>query len=94
MVADTRFSVWDRLLTTPDHPLTAEAAEYILRMRFSDADNLRIEELADRCQLGQLSDAEKAEYDEYVRAGLVLATWQSRARIALRAADRNGAGNG
>jgi hypothetical protein len=86
MVIDDRISVWDRLLATEDHPLTREAAEYVLSIRFGAADNRRIEELAGRCQLGELTPAERIEYDEYVRAGLVLATWQSRARMALRAA--------
>lgn len=95
MVADTRVSVWDRLLATDNHPLTREAADYIVRIRFSEADDRRLEELAERCRLGQLTPAEQAEYDEYVRAGLVLATWQSRARMALRAAaGANGAAHG
>jgi hypothetical protein len=95
MVVDNRVSVWDRLLATDDHPLTREAADYILRIRFNEADNRRLEELAERCRLGELTPAQRAEYEEYVRAGLVLATWQSRARMALRAGGgANGAENG
>jgi 1,2-phenylacetyl-CoA epoxidase catalytic subunit len=47
-------------------------AEYILGVRFSDADNARIHFLADRCQLGTLTPLEKSEYQELVEAGMLL----------------------
>jgi hypothetical protein len=84
MIVENSASVWDRLLATDENPLTKEAAEFVLRMRFSDADVRRVEELAERCQLGQLTAKERAEYEEFVRADTVLAIWKSRARMALR----------
>jgi hypothetical protein len=43
-----------------------------------------MEELGDKCQRGQLTEKERAEYDGFVEAGLVIGTWQARARLALR----------
>ena len=92
MVVDNAVSIWHRLLATDEHPLNKEVAEYILKIKFSTKDIQRVEELGERCQLGQLTPKEKAEYDDYVRADLVLATWKSRARMALRSV--NGAEHG
>lgn len=84
MVAVPKSPVWARLFASPDYPLTREVAEYLARFRFSDADNTRMEYLGERCQLGQLTEVERVEYEAFVEAGLAIGTWQSRARVALR----------
>jgi hypothetical protein len=92
MTTDKRTSIWSRLLNDGDRPIPPPVAEYILRLRFSEADDKRLEELADKCQLGTLTPDEQKEYEDFVKAGLVLSVWQSRARLSLR--DTNGTVHG
>lgn len=72
MAVELRSTVWSRLLKDSNRPMRRAVAEYILGVRFSDADNARIHFLADRCQLGTLTPLEKSEYQELVEAGMLL----------------------
>jgi hypothetical protein len=90
MVASTELTIWDRLLNTGPNAMPRAVAEYFIGLRIAEADNRRIEELAERCQLGALSSDELKEYESYVFAGNVLTIMQSRARIALRNLNGNG----
>ncbi len=83
MTPEQVVSVWDRMFQL-DSPQGRAVAEYLVNLRVGDADNQRINELAERCQLGQLTPEEKREYETYVFAGGVLGILQSRARVALR----------
>lgn len=66
-------------------PLTAAAAEEILRLEFAAADIDRMNELAERNRRGLLSPAEDAEMEEYIRVGVQIEILQSKARQALKA---------
>lgn len=46
---------------------------------FSDEDNDRIQELADKCTEGELTADERSEYEAYVETGQLLALIQARA---------------
>ena len=52
----------------------------ILRFRPSTELQARIEELADKSTEGELSDAERAEFEGYVRANKFVAVLQRQAR--------------
>jgi hypothetical protein len=84
MVTQQAVSVWDRILSFGDSPQGRAVAEYFVNLQVAEDDSRRISELAERCQLGQLTPDEKREYETYVFAGGVLAILQSRARVALR----------
>jgi len=61
-----------------------EIARQILELRFSDADQARMYELAAKNQLGDLTAAEREELDSYIDVGDVLALLQSKARLQRR----------
>src|SRR5262249_10538627 len=92
MSTATEVGIWDRLLDDSAQELTPDAARYLLRLDFRETDHARMEELAARAQAGALSSEERTDYEEYLRAGNLLALMQSRARSALRSTDVNGHG--
>jgi hypothetical protein len=79
-------AIWARLIQTPKEPISPEAARYLLSIDFSEADHLRMQELMDKSNEGQLSSDEEAEVDSYVNITNVLSVMHSRARVALRSA--------
>jgi hypothetical protein len=66
--------------------LTRAAARRVLRMDFTEAEHERAHELAVKNKDGTITPAELKELDAHIRAGLVLSTLQSRARVQLRTA--------
>ena len=60
--------------------LTPASARAILAVRTSEAARRRIADLASRCNEGDLSPEEKAEYQLMVEVGDVMALLQTRAR--------------
>ena len=69
--------------------ISPEAARTLLAFDFSAPDERRMAELSDLAGEGTLSAAERAELDEYVRAGHLLAVIHSKARVALARAGRS-----
>jgi len=63
--------------------LTPAAAREILAVRASEAAEARMAELASKCDEGQLSPEERADYQLYVEVGDVIALLQTRARLFL-----------
>ena len=57
-----------------------DKAEAVLQFRADPELQRRIEELAGRSTEGQLTEAERAEYEGYVRANKFVATLQRQAR--------------
>jgi hypothetical protein len=64
--------------------LPQEVAQWILTLHFSDAQQVRMLDLADRGNAGTLSAEEKKEIQSYARAGDFLSLWHAKARLALR----------
>ena len=87
MVANNVLTIWDRLLNLGEHPRSREAAEYFVSLHFPETDLRRVDELAERCQLGSLTPEERKEYEAYVLAGSILTVLQSRARVFLHGAN-------
>ena len=59
------------------------SAQALLGLRADEKLQLRIEELADRCTEGQLTDEEREEYETLIRAGSFIAILQAKARKRL-----------
>lgn len=76
--------VLDRILEPVARSLTPAVARRIAKLRADPEVQARIDELADRCNSGQLTQAERREYDAYVAAIDFIAILQSRARALLR----------
>lgn len=65
--------------------LTVEQARALVAFRGDDSLRQRIEDLAQRNTEGQLSEAERSEYEGYVRANHFIAVLQAKARKLLSA---------
>jgi hypothetical protein len=63
---------------------TVDQATALVAYRGDDATRARIEELACKCTEGELTEAERAEYEGYVQANDFMAILQAKARKFLR----------
>jgi len=66
--AFTETAILDRLLDPLTRRLTPAAARVLVEFRADAATQSRIAELADKCNEGELTPSERAEYEAYVRA--------------------------
>jgi hypothetical protein len=76
--------VLDRLLDPIRAVLTPQVAEGLANLRADPATQARLDELASRNTCGQLTPAERDEYEALVAAGNVIAVLQAKARAVLR----------
>lgn len=79
----TATAVLDRLLDPVGRSLNGEAARALVGIKADPEAQARIEELARKCNDGELTAAERAEYETYVAAGAVIAVLQAKARARL-----------
>jgi len=70
----------DRIFEPLGGCLTPEVAKRIMELRADTATQSRVDELAEECNVGLLSDDERSEYDAYVVAGRLIAILQSNSR--------------
>ena len=73
----------NQMLEPLSQTLGVEAAKSITGLQIDPAIQARIEELADRCNEGLLTEAERAEYSGYVEGAEILALIKSKARRYL-----------
>jgi hypothetical protein len=60
-----------------------DQARALVAYRGDEALQARIEELAEKCNEGEMSDAERAEYSGYVQANKFIAILQAKAKKLL-----------
>lgn len=91
MATSTRFAgnqtesaILARLIQTRREPLSIEAANYLLSLRFDESDVSRMNELSELARLGALGAEQEAELDSYIHVSNLLAVMQSKARLALQ----------
>jgi hypothetical protein len=84
MSGDTAITILRRLLDSGSGDLPAAAAEAVLHIRFNDADQARLQELASKSNEGTLAPEEAEEYDGYIAAADLLSLWKSKARLSLK----------
>lgn len=77
----------DRIFEPFAAAMTPETAARLVSMRADEDVQRRIDELADKCTEGQLTEEEREEYDTYIRAIDFISIMQSKARQVLQ---RNG----
>jgi hypothetical protein len=75
--------VLGRLLDPVGRCLTAKAARELAALRADEEAQARVRELAEKCNEGQLSDEERAEYAACAMAAHVVAILQAKARTHL-----------
>ncbi|HEY1050814.1 MAG TPA: hypothetical protein VGE39_13685 [Prosthecobacter sp.] len=74
----------ERLVDPRRYGWSEQAAQAVVNLSFSDQDQERVSELADRANQGILTDAEESEMEGYLRLSTVMAVMQSKARLYLR----------
>lgn len=77
----------DKIFEPFGEVMTPETAARFVEMRADDDVQRRIDELADKCTEGELTDDEQQEYDAYIQAIDFISIMQSKARQVLQ---RNG----
>lgn len=83
-------SAFDRGTDSILRVLSRDQARQIAEFRGDDALRARIDELAEKCRAGELTAAERAEYEGFVQANNFVAVLQARARRLLRSAAADG----
>jgi hypothetical protein len=73
----------DRLLEPVSLCLTPEVAERLIHVPAPPGLQDRMDELADKCTEGSLNEAERSEYETYVRAVNFIGVLQAKARRLL-----------
>jgi hypothetical protein len=73
----------ERILEPVTRSLNQEAAQSLLRVRADVQAQARVAELAEKCNEGTLSEAERSEYEMYIWAGKIVALLQANARMLL-----------
>ncbi len=79
----------DRMLDPLSDCLDAEVARRIVALRIAPDIQARIQELADRCNHGQLTEAERLEYDGFVEGAEIVSLIKLKARRFLMDQDAN-----
>jgi hypothetical protein len=83
MGAKLRSNVLDEILEPIGNCLTPEVARRLVKLRAPPEDQRRMEELANKCDNGELSADEQAEYDTRIMAGNFIAILKAKARRLL-----------
>ena len=82
--ANNDLAIIDRVVV-PDQPdLPPDVARGFLRLSFHDDDRRRMNELAEKADLGTFTSEEQAELDSYERVGHLLSLLKSKARRSLQ----------
>ena len=81
-------AIWARIIQPDVANLDPRAAEYFLSWDFPLADHDRMEELAEKAQLGTITEEERVEAESYNQVGHALALLQSKARRCLKLAGQ------
>jgi hypothetical protein len=85
---NTEAAILARMIQLGQHELSPSAAEYLLSIRFDEHDMARMNELSELAQEGKLTGAEQNELDSYIHVSSLIATIQSKARLALQPGAR------
>lgn len=81
---DQANAVLDRFLEPLRQCLTPEQARALANFQVDAATQAMIDELARKCNEGELTEHERAEYEAFVEAGDLIAILQAKARDFLR----------
>ena len=75
--------VLERLLDPVCRSLNVEAAQKLVHLKADSKTQARVDELARKCNEGELTQAERSEYEQYVTVGNLIAILQAKARLLL-----------
>lgn len=83
-LTNTQGTIWRRIIEPDQGDLSPEAAAFILKLDFNTTDQRRLAELNEKANEAALSECERAELEEFIQVGDVLAIMQSKARRSLK----------
>jgi len=75
--------VLDDILEPVANAFSRDVAEALFNIRAGEAAQMRMAELAGKCNEGRLTPAEQAEYESYVHAVDMVSILQAKARVWL-----------
>lgn len=84
MSDDQGVRILDRLLDPVSRSLNPASAKALAEMEADPVAAERVSELAEKCNEGSLTSAEKREYETYVHAGNFIANLKAKARLYLK----------
>jgi hypothetical protein len=67
--------------------MDSHVARYLLSLAFEQTDVERMNQLAERARVGNISREEETELDGYLHVGNLLTIMQSKARVYLKTQD-------
>jgi len=75
----------------PENPsFTADVARSVLELRFGDADNDRMNDLAEKARRDSLSQEETSQLHGYLFVGAMMDLMHSKARLSLKQSGSTG----
>jgi len=80
----TEIDIWCRVIAPDTGDLPNQVAREWLRLRISDTDAKRVEELSRRANSGQLTASQERELDMYLTIEQALEFLHAKARLSLR----------
>jgi hypothetical protein len=83
MTARNGSALLERMLAPVGESLNVEAARKLVRLKADRATQARVDALAEKANEGELTGAERGEYERLVTAGTVVAILQAQARLIL-----------
>lgn len=86
--AEVASDIWSRAIKPGEGDLPPEAARFFLGIKLSGADLQRIETLSLKHRHGELTETEEKELGAYTEFGWFFDFMRSKARLSLRAAER------
>lgn len=81
---NTGIAILDRVLRPDEVTLTADAAQTLLRLKFAESDERRMNRLAAKARKGTLTEKDRLEIEQYNLVSHMLALLQAKARRALK----------
>ena len=76
-------AVLEEMLEPVSRSFGLETARALTALRVGKRTQARVEKLAEKCNEGKLTPAERAEYEAYVQASTLIGILQAKARKAL-----------
>jgi hypothetical protein len=86
-MSKTALDAYDRLLSQVVECFDANSTRRLVELRADPATQARVEELADKCTEGLLTQEELEEYNAYIRAANLIAILQAKARKVLSSGE-------
>jgi hypothetical protein len=79
----TQEAIFDEMLEPLVEALTPETARLLSQIQAKPSIQARVDQLAAKCNEGALTDEERAEYENYIRVGNLLALIKAKAKRVL-----------